>query len=147
MKRTSLLQHSRTIRVVPAGKNYLNDIVLDFTADTEEVFAYMSDPDLPAVYVYSMMSDSSWRAYHPTMGADPSASTIEILGEQFSVAGGINGIALTHMGADEAQHNGHRLFYSALQGFDLFSVSVSALRNSEIAGDPQASPQKNIISV
>ena len=63
--------------IVYKGTNFLNDVSLDVT-DPENVFAYITDADDPAIIVYDFNNDRSWRAEHPSMEIDPDVGSREI---------------------------------------------------------------------
>lgn len=110
--------------IAPYNASFLNDIVLD----EAKGFAYISDPS-GAVIIYDFNNNTAKRFTSPSMmnekDVDFTINGIDYGTNTFTTA--IDGIALSFTG-DE-------LFYCALQGLSLYSISTVYLRDFSLSND------------
>ncbi|XP_066596377.1 dopaminechrome tautomerase-like [Prorops nasuta] len=113
--------------VTPPESSYLNDIVLDHE---DGGLAYISDngKDDPGIIVYSLRNNTSWKVRHESMKAKPEAVSFMVKSTRIVSPINVDGIALS-----PASAKNRTLYYSPLSSFNLFSLPVSVLKDSELS--------------
>ncbi|XP_046386734.1 protein yellow-like [Ischnura elegans] len=128
-------------RVAPRLDSFLNDLVVDVNGnspDGSDWFAYITDsggvPTLGGgIVVYSLGTDESWRVTDLTsMRARIPSSFARVGGSLAILAFNVDGIAMSPKGRRDPQ-----VYYSPLGSRGLYSLPVTALRNSK---DRSAAP-------
>lgn len=109
---------------------FLNDIVLD---DIEAGYAYMTDTseEDPGIIVYSKQLNRVWKVRDQTMLAQSEALNFTVSGVTHTRRTPIDGIALSPM--FQLDDPDRRVFYTALVGLNVYSISTRVLRNERIA--------------
>ncbi|CAH1800558.1 unnamed protein product [Owenia fusiformis] len=117
-KRSIVRTHIFPEEVVSKSSNFLNDIVVD----PKGGFAYISDAADAKMVVYNYNTDRSHSIKHISMGYEPDAILFTINNKNYTLRTTMDGIALS---PDRSS-----IFYCALAGFSLYSIST------KIANDP-----------
>ncbi|CAG0881319.1 unnamed protein product [Darwinula stevensoni] len=128
------LMENRSVHVhefhhyVAPNDSFLNDLVLDLSGGMDDIYAYITDSRKSAIIVYSFREDSSWKAQHKSMNADPKAKYIFISGEKYIASTSVDGIALSPL---TERHP--RVYYCPLSSLHLFSIPTDVLKNQALA--------------
>lgn len=108
---------------------FLNDIVLE---EFEGGFAYITDTsDDPGLIVFSRQFNRAWKVRDPTMFAQAEAVNFSVHGFVHSHMTPIDGIALSPVACLDDPDR--RVYYSALTGLNVYSISTKVLRNEQLS--------------
>ncbi|XP_078581478.1 protein yellow-like [Branchiostoma floridae x Branchiostoma japonicum] len=110
--------------VANTNTTYLNDIVIDTSADDpEDWFAYISNSRSPGgLVVYDYRRDSSHKVFDASMSVEPDATLMTINGRNYTFDVANDGIALSPLG------DNMKVYYCALSGYHLYSVPTSVIK-------------------
>nr|CAH7757594.1 unnamed protein product [Callosobruchus chinensis] len=106
---------------------FLNDVVID---DTNGTYAYITDNSVldPGLIVYSYRDNMAWKLRDGSMFPQVSAAGYVVDGFQMNYLGTIDGIALSPLTTEHPR----TLFYSALTGFSIYSITTDILQNRSL---------------
>ncbi|XP_033761358.1 major royal jelly protein 1-like [Pecten maximus] len=126
-KMEEVTRHEFPNEVVNRQTNFLNDIVIQYF-NNEPRFAYISDTLDFKLVVYDRIQNQSHSYHHSSMLPEPGKGNVTILGENFAVAAGINGIAMSH----DMQY----LYYAPFSGYAVYQIptNVTSVPGADIAG-------------
>ncbi|KAK0084553.1 hypothetical protein PV325_006807 [Microctonus aethiopoides] len=110
----------------------LADLVIDVDPNScEDAYVYNSDNTAPALVVYSLAKNDSWRIEHNYFLAEPLEGFFNVSGIQFSLPDGILGMSLSLPKADGSK----TLFFHSISGIHEFAVSTYLLKNQVALAD------------
>lgn len=109
---------------------FLNDLVLD---EIGAGYAYITDTDEndPGIIVYSKGQNRAWKVRDSSMFAQNEALNFTVSGVTHYRKTPVDGIALTPMYTLDDPDR--RVFYTALAGLNVYSISTRALRTEKVA--------------
>ncbi|XP_069114267.1 protein yellow-like [Argopecten irradians] len=113
--------HEFPENVASRTSTLLNDLVLDYVNGAVE-FVYITDNGQTRLIVYNHKTNTSYFFQHPSMKEEPGIEVIiGVNKSEASTRQNINGIAMTY--------DFKFVYYYPLQGYSVYKVSTSVLRN------------------
>ncbi|XP_064613702.1 protein yellow-like [Liolophura sinensis] len=106
--------------VVARNTSFLNDVVLHYV-DGTVAYVYITDSLDPAIVVFDVRKNQSYRFEDPATMAPQKGLPVDIDGTPFDPKLGINGIAMSP--------DFRYLYFSAVAGLTLYQVPTDALRD------------------